>query len=70
MTKILDFHRKPKAKEFKEFHNMWVSHENEWIIWRCDTCSKKVKLSKDTNEMVIERKGNFYAHHTSFLEQA
>ena len=67
MAKILSFHREPKAPQVQEFHNLWVSEENGWIIWRCDTCSRKVKMSKESNELVIERKGNFYAQHTSSL---
>ena len=68
MAKILKFHRKPKAAEYEEFHNMWVAQENDWVIWRCNTCSRKVMLSKKSNKLVIERKGNFYAHHTGALE--
>jgi hypothetical protein len=68
MAKILDFHRQLEAKESKESHNMWVSQENGWIIWRCCVCSRKVKLSKVSNEFVIERKGNFHAQHTGSME--
>lgn len=69
MAKILYFQKKPKTIEFKEFHNMWVSQDDKWIIWRCYTCSRKVKVSKDTNEFIVERKGNFYAHHSGSFDQ-
>jgi hypothetical protein len=69
MAKIFDFNHKPEAKKFKEFHHMWASHEDHWIIWRCYTCSRKVKFCKDSNKFVVERKGNFNALHNSDLEQ-
>lgn len=70
MAQILDFQRKSEDKAYKEFHNMWVSQEDDWTIWRCNSCSRKVKMSKDSNEFVVERKGNFYAHHTATVEPA
>jgi hypothetical protein len=69
MAKILNFQQRPKAIKFKEFHDMWASQEDKWIIWRCYSCSRKVKVSKDSNEFVIERKGNFYAQHNGSFDQ-
>ena len=70
MAQILDFQRKAKDRAYKEFHNMWVSQEDGWTIWRCNSCSRKVKMSKGSNEFVVERKGNFYARHTAAVEPA
>lgn len=70
MAQILDFQRKSEDKAYREFHCMWVSQEDEWMIWRCNSCPRKVKISKDSKEFVVERKGNFYAHHTAAVEPA
>jgi hypothetical protein len=54
---VLEFKRKP------EVHNMAVSKDGDWVVWHCDTCSRKVKTNIKTNEMVFERQGDFHATH-------
>jgi len=62
MTNVLDFHQ--NQKEFKDFHSMSCVREDNWLVWRCHQCSRKVKTSLKTSEFMIERKGNFFSHHT------
>jgi len=64
MTDVLDFHRKPQPKEYKESHFMSCTREDDWLVWRCHECSRKAKTNMTTSEMVFERQGNFFAHHT------
>ena len=61
MTKVLNFQRKPTDET--ESHFMSCVREDDWIVWRCHECSRKVKSSIEADEMVIEKQGNFYAHH-------
>jgi hypothetical protein len=61
MTKILKFQRKPK--EQTDPHQMNCVKEDDWIVWRCHECSRKVKSAIRADEMIIERQGNFYARH-------
>jgi hypothetical protein len=61
MTNVINFQRKPK--EYKESHFMSCVREDDWIVWRCHECSRKVKSNIGTDEFVIDKQGNFYAHH-------
>jgi hypothetical protein len=63
-TTVLDFHRKPRPKEYMESHFMSCSREEDWLVWRCHECSRKVKTNLISDEVVFERQGNFFAHHT------
>jgi hypothetical protein len=64
MTDVLDFHRKPEPKEYKKFHFMSCAKEDDWLVWRCHECSRKVKTNLKSAGLMIERQGNFYAHHS------
>ena len=60
-----EFRRKPmKSKMYNEFHSMRPAREDNWLLWRCHQCSRKVKISLTTSEFTIERKGNFFSHYT------
>ena len=64
MTKVLSLHGKKEAKNYKEYHMMSCTKEDNWLVWRCHECSRKVQTNLKTHEFKIERKGNFFAHHT------
>jgi hypothetical protein len=70
MTNVLDFYRKPKPKKYKESHLMSCAREYDWLVWRCHECSRKVKTNLKTEELVFERQGDFFAHHTYQCYQA
>ena len=61
MTNVINFHQ--KQRENNESHFMSCVREDDWIVWRCHECSRKVKSSIDGDEFVIDKQGNFSAHH-------
>lgn len=64
MTKVLRLHGKKEPKEYNEYHIMSCAREDNWLVWRCHECSRKVKTDLKTHEFKVERKGKFFAHHT------
>jgi hypothetical protein len=67
MKNIIKFQKSPQ--NYKEFHFMSCTLEDDWIVWRCHECSRKVKSHVQTSEFIVERQGNFFAHHDLQLYQ-
>lgn len=64
MTNILNLHGKKNPLDYREYHSMSCSREDNWLVWRCHECSRKVKTNLKTHEFKVDRKGKFFAHHT------
>jgi len=46
-----------------DVHQMTVSREDDWLIWHCDQCRRKVVSNQITGEWYPERQGDLLAHH-------